>query len=177
MRDTAERAGGGVADRDMTWEERKRRFNYSYLLQQKESERGGERHRERDRKREIERERDWPKWGGIPRAVVHSGSQSCATLGPWVWGNSSISCQKTSEGNVERGRGEIFMNSMKTSPLLLFCFLNSLFLLSMLNSLFTFPRVYHTLWTWLLQRREVLSVALTRDHILQGVCVCASVSA
>lgn len=36
---------GWVADRDMTWEERKRRFNYSYLLQQKESKRGKERKR------------------------------------------------------------------------------------------------------------------------------------
>lgn len=61
---------------------------------------------------------------------------------------------------------------MKTSPLLLFCFLNALFLLSMLNSLFTFPWVYHTLWTWLLQRQEVLSVMLTRDHILQATCLC-----
>lgn len=49
----------------------------------------------RDRKRE--RVRGWPKWWGIPRAVVHSEIQSCASLGPWGWGNSIISCQKSSE--------------------------------------------------------------------------------
>lgn len=32
--------------------------------------------------RDRKRERSWPKWWGIPRAVVHSEIQSCASLGP-----------------------------------------------------------------------------------------------
>lgn len=66
---------------------------------------------ERDLGRKIERakltERDWSKWGGVPRAAVHSGSQSCSSRGQRGKGNSTISYHKISESEHRRdpGRG------------------------------------------------------------------------
>lgn len=105
-----------------TWQERRGNAGliiHTYCSKKRVSEERRD-SRRRTEKKEIERERDWPKWEGIPRAVVHSGSQSCATLGPWVWGNSTISCQKTSERECRgREKREICMKSMKTSPFIL----------------------------------------------------------
>lgn len=136
VRDTAERAGGGVAK---TWHEK--RGNTGLIIHtfcSKKSTTKGERDigEKTEGDKDKEGGRDWPKWEGfLFSAVVHLGS--CATLGPWVWGNSSISYQKTTKINQE----DIHEFYMKTSPLVSFCFLNALLLFPVLNSLSTFPRV------------------------------------
>lgn len=89
-----------------TWHER--RGNAGLIIHTYCSKkRGGEREETPGGKTKWESDKDWPKWGGIPSAAVHSGSQSCDTLGPWVWGNSAMSCQKTAEREREIERERI----------------------------------------------------------------------
>lgn len=64
------------------------------------------------------------------------------------------------------------MNSVKTSPLVLFCFLNALLLLSVLNSLFTFPRVYPMIMNNA-ETGSFICDALSEPHPQR--CVCLSV--
>lgn len=121
VRDAAERVGGrggrgGLGGwQTETWHER--RGNAGLIIhtycckggweREHRGAGGAERCGEEDGLREESEGRDWPKWEGIPRAVVHSGSRCCASPGPWGWGNSAVSCQKTSDRDSwsEWGRG------------------------------------------------------------------------